>query len=88
MALLVVLTFARLVSVGKLVRSTTLLPLRSSSVTELGSCGKVTKLGCPRWRLCRLVTDLNTLCGVAVRALGQYSFDRDLGSRALREMPE
>ncbi len=81
-------SFCRLVNVGKLVRSATLLPLRSSSVREMGSCGKLTKLECPKCRVCKLVNKLKAFCGVAVTGMGQKSFDRDLGKRALREMPE
>ncbi len=50
-------SFCRLVSVGKMLRTTTLLPLRSSSVREIGSCGNLTKLECPKYRVCKLVNE-------------------------------
>ena len=81
-------SFCRLVSVGKMLRTTTLLPLRSSSMKEIGSCGNLTKLECPKYRVCKLVNELKALCGVAATGMGQKSFDRDLGKLAFREMPE
>ncbi len=76
-------SFCRLVSVGKLVRSATLLPLRSSSVREVGGCGKLTKLECPKCRVCRLVNELKAFCEVAVTGMGQKSLRQGFGQACL-----